>query len=234
MKRKIIYVSFIRLTDKVARDWYIEYLLAKGMTVEYWDVVALVRREHFERGTQDPDYLRVCRRYGEIEQMLCLPENREALYVILISYGGRFTRIFRLLSQYDCHMLFVAWGAMPHDRAINGRKIAAALASPISSAREIFYRAKAAALRKLNFVKPFDITPAILRNVRQQSGTFRDASERLFLSSIVLQCGLRQIENRPLFPFRGLPPQGWPPEPTLHQNTRHQVILEADTNHELR
>jgi hypothetical protein len=157
VKRKIIYVSFIRLTDKVARDWYLDYLLGKGATVEYWDVVALLRREHFERGAKDPDYLRVCRTYGEIEKMLRLPENRDALYVILISYVGRFTRIFRLLSKYDCRMLFVAWGAMPYDPAINGRKIAAALVNPVSSAQEVFYWAKAAALRKLNLVKRFDI-----------------------------------------------------------------------------
>ena len=45
MKRKIIYVSFVRLTDKVMRDWYIDYLLGKGAVVEFWDVVSLLRKE---------------------------------------------------------------------------------------------------------------------------------------------------------------------------------------------
>ena len=49
MSKKIIYVSFIRLTDKVTRDWYIDYSINKGAVVEYWDIVSLVREEHEEK-----------------------------------------------------------------------------------------------------------------------------------------------------------------------------------------
>jgi len=157
VNRKVIYVSVGRLTDKIARDWYIDYLIEKGVTVEYWDVVSLMREEHFEQGAKNPEYLRVFRSFSEVEEMLRLPRNRDAFYVMLISYAGQLTRIFRLLSKYDCRMLLLAWGAMPHDPVYKWRKIASALASPVWCAEQVLYRVKAIALRRLKLVKPFDI-----------------------------------------------------------------------------
>ena len=157
MKTKIIYVCFGRLTAKMARDWYIDYLIEKGVTVEYWDVVSLVREEHTEQGELHPGYLHVLRSFGDVERMLRLPENRDALYVLLITYAARFARIFRLFSKYDCRMLYFAWGALPHDPVYKWRKMAAWLATPYAFVKEIVNRSKAIALRKLRLVKPFQI-----------------------------------------------------------------------------
>jgi hypothetical protein len=154
---RIVYVSFGRLTDKFARDWYIDYLIERGVSVEYWDIVALVREEHSERGALQTPYLRVCRSYAEVERMLCQPQNRGALYIMLISYVGRFARIFRLLSKYNCRMATFAWGALPRDPVYRWRKIAAWCSNPMLYAKELVQRIKASALRKLKLVKPFDV-----------------------------------------------------------------------------
>ena len=65
--KKVIYVSFIRLTDKVSSDWHIDYLIAKGMTVEYWDIVTLVREDHVEFGSKTPEYLHTLERSGNLK-----------------------------------------------------------------------------------------------------------------------------------------------------------------------
>jgi hypothetical protein len=157
LTRKIIYVCFGRLTDKMARDWYIDYLIEQGVTVEYWDVVALLREEHSERGAQHPNYLHTFRTFGELENMLQKPENSGAFYVMLITYCARFTRIYRLFSKYNCRMLSFAWGALPHDSVYKWRKIAAWLSSPYNFAKEIVNRSKAIALRRMKLVRPFEI-----------------------------------------------------------------------------
>ena len=157
MKRKVIYVCFGRLTAKMARDWYIDYLIEKGVTVEYWDVVSLVREEHSEQGEQSPGYLHVLRSFNDVERMLRMPENRDALYVMLITYVARFARVFCLFSKYDCRMLYFAWGALPHDPVYKWRKLAAWLSTPYACVREIINRSKSIALRKLKLVKPFQI-----------------------------------------------------------------------------
>lgn len=157
MNRKVIYVCFGRLTDKLVRDWYIDYLIEKGVSVEYWDIVALIREEHSEQGEQNPVYLRRFLTFDEVQQALRLPENRDALYVMLISFVARFMRIFRLFSKYDCRMVYFAWGALPHDPVYKWRKLAAWLATPYSCAKEIVNRSKMVAMKRLKLVKPFDI-----------------------------------------------------------------------------
>jgi hypothetical protein len=156
--RKVIYVSIGRLTDKMARDWCIDYLIGQGACVEYWDIVALVREEHEEFGALDPDYLRVFRTFDEVEQALRLPGNRDALYVMLITYSGQLARIFQLLSRERCRMLTFAWGALPHDSGLSWRRLLAWAARPGRTLQQAVYRTRARALKQLGLVRPFEVT----------------------------------------------------------------------------
>lgn len=158
MTRKVIYVSFGRLTDKMARDWYIDYLIDRGACVEYWDIVSLVRPEHEEHGALRTDYLRVFRSSDELERALRAPENRAALYIMLLTYNGQLARIFRLLSRAGCRMLNFAWGALPHDSSSAWRKFAACAANPARCVREVVNRSRARALRRLGLIAPFAVT----------------------------------------------------------------------------
>jgi hypothetical protein len=158
MTRKVIYVSFGRLTDKMARDWYIDFLIAKGVQVEYWDIVALVREDHEEYGALQADCLRVFRTVRELEAALRLAENRAALYVMLVSYSGLLVSIFELLSREGCRMLNFAWGALPHEAGTSWRRLLAWTSRPRHVAQQLVNRSRAAALRKLRLVAPFAIT----------------------------------------------------------------------------
>jgi len=159
MRRKLIYLSFIRLTDKVSRDWYIDYSLEKGAEVEYWDIVSLVREEHVERGALDSEYLRDIKSYTEFEALLRVPENTEAVYVMLISYSGHFSKLFRMLTKYHCKMVFISWGAMPTVApSPKWRRIIRRLfLNPVDFVKTVFDVISGIAYRKLNLVKRFDI-----------------------------------------------------------------------------
>ena len=109
VNRKLIYLSFIRLTDKVSRDWYIDYSIERGAVVEYWDIVSLVREEHDEKGALEVSHLRHIKTYREFEELVRQPENQDAVYVMLISYSGRFSKPFRLLSKFNCKTVFLNW-----------------------------------------------------------------------------------------------------------------------------
>jgi len=152
--RKVIYVSYMHLSDKVSRDWYIDYLIAKGVTVEYWDVVSLLAGEVVEFGAIDTDYLRTPRTYSEVEAMLRLPGNRDAFYVMLIYYDGNVTGLYRLLTKYDCKMLFIAWGALPIKRA---KKMLSIFSNPFQIAEKVFFKIKAIVYIRLGLVKPFNV-----------------------------------------------------------------------------
>lgn len=156
MTAKVIYVSHARLTDKIARDWYLDDLEARGATVEYWDVVSLVREEHAERGARHPAYLRTIRSFRELEALLRESADAEVCYVVLFNHSGRFTRIFRLLSRYHCRTMFLSWGAMPQPGISAWRRLAAGLSRPLELVRKIHYRVQESASRWLGLVAPFD------------------------------------------------------------------------------
>lgn len=157
MTRKVIYISYVRLSDKTSRDWFIDYLIGRGVTVEYWDVVALVRDEYEEIAAKTTDYLHTIRTYGELEAMLRLPENKGAYYVMVVTYAEFSIKLYRLLSRHNCRMLYIEWGAVPIKFTNKWRRLFSGLTHPFRLAARLFYREKAILYRKLNLVKPFEI-----------------------------------------------------------------------------
>ncbi len=159
MSKKIIYVSFIRLTDKVTRDWYIDYSINKGAVVEYWDIVSLVREEHEEKGQLDLYYLRYIKTYKEFRTLVRKKENRYAVYVMMISYSGRFSKPYRILSKYSCRMVYLSWAAMPSTIFVPRLKriIYGLFSNPVGFVKTAIDVRLGIAYRKLNIVRPFDI-----------------------------------------------------------------------------
>jgi hypothetical protein len=156
MTGKVIYVSWMRLSDKTARDWYIDDLLKRGTKVEYWDVASLLFGEDGHR-SMNADYLRKPTSYKEIGKLVLLPENADAKYIMLASYEGRTARLYRLLSQYDCQMYFIAWGAMPVSYKKPSENFIRFIAKPAKFAKAAYYKAISIASRRLGFVKPYNV-----------------------------------------------------------------------------
>ncbi|PCJ85723.1 MAG: hypothetical protein COA57_07090, partial [Flavobacteriales bacterium] len=146
----------MHLTDKVSRDWYIDFLISKGVNVEFWDVIPLLRGEFDEVGHKTTYYSRSFKTYSEVEAMLKTPENSEALYIMLINYDGYVAEFFRLLSKYNCKMLFFAWGAAPLLRIKKWRERFLSLLTPFLLIEKVFYKLKGIVYRKLKLVKPFE------------------------------------------------------------------------------
>jgi hypothetical protein len=157
MVKKVIYISSAHLTDKISREYCIDFLIAKGIAVEYWDLTNLWRGEFNEIGTKITNYLCTFRTYSEVESRLRLTGNGDALYVVLFTYSGHFVKPFRLLSKYNCKMLFMAWQAMPIKSHQKWRGVLAEFFNPLQLAKKIYYKAKIIVYGKLSLVKQFDI-----------------------------------------------------------------------------
>lgn len=157
MIKKVIYVSSMHLSEKVSCDWYIDFLVSKGVAVEYWDLVPLLFGGDTS-ASKLTDYLRTPRNYQEIHSLLRLPENKGALYMMLISYEGRTTDVYRLVSEHDCWMCFIAWGALPINRESKGLRVFRRIVSnPAKFAWAFYFKMKAIAYKKLKLVKPYDV-----------------------------------------------------------------------------
>jgi hypothetical protein len=157
MSRKVIYVSWIPLTEKVSRDWFIDYLISKEIAVEFWDVSYFFRGELNQAGTLSPSYSHTFKSYNEVKTKLKSKENSDALFVMLISYDGRRAFFYRLFSKYSCRMLYIRWGVMPVTYIAKHHKILSRLDNPFKLIADIFYIIKAKFYQKLKLVKPFEI-----------------------------------------------------------------------------
>ncbi len=156
---KLIYISHCRLTDKIAREWFIDFCSEKGAVIEYWDVVSLVREEHEEAHSLDVKYLRFINTYNELTSLIRQPENKDAVYVMLITYSGKFSKPFRLLSKYNCKTVFINWGAMPTTAAVSrfSRVVRRLLSNPINFIAIVYDLVLSYSYRKLKLVNKFDI-----------------------------------------------------------------------------
>ena len=165
MTPKVIYVSFMRLSERVARDGYIDFLMAKSVAVEYWDLVPLLFGGDASASKQT-DYLRTPHSYQEFNSQLRLPENEGALFMMLISYEGRTTDVYRLLSQHGCRTYFIAWGELPINHGSRSLRILSRVVSnPTEFAQAFYCKIKAIAYRKLKLVKPYDVVFAAGREL---------------------------------------------------------------------
>jgi hypothetical protein len=150
---KVIYISVMRLSEKVARDWFVDFLIENGIDVEFWDVATVVYgRDGHESMTAD--YLRVPKSYTELEGRLFLPENRNATYIMLATYESRTVNLFRTMTRSNCRLVHISWGAMPGGHT---RRLIRGLDNPAAFALNAARRAKAGVYRRLNLVKRFDI-----------------------------------------------------------------------------
>ena len=160
MKRKLIYVSFIKLTDNVLQYFFIDYNINKGAEVEYWDMTSLLRFDYHEMGELDVDYLRHIATYQVFDELLRLPENRDAVYVMMIGYVNRFIKPFRLLSNYNCKMVYMNEGDQPLTGVpvpIWQRVISRFYRNPFNFIKIFVDVTFLTLYKKLNIVKPFEI-----------------------------------------------------------------------------
>jgi hypothetical protein len=179
---KIIYISHAHLSSKIRFDYYIDYLLNKKWIVEYWNLLPLLHGEIDEFGSQDEDFMRTPQTYNEIETMLSLHENKDAIYVLLINYGPNYLRLYRLLSKYGCKIHFFAWGAYPPIKGgstwIN---IVHHFSTPLILIKKSFNTINCIVHEKLKLVKPYDVVYGAGYSILE---TFPDASKVVSVNTV--------------------------------------------------
>jgi len=157
--KKLIYLSSIRLTDSVLRDYYVDVAIKKCAEVEVWDLVPLYRDDYEEKGALDVDYLRYVKTFKEFKVLINMPENRDAVYVVVVTYLFEYVELFKLLSENKSKMVYTYGGAMPLTKVVSKlqRIIDHVKNGPINFFKIVFSLILFKLYRKFNLVKPFEI-----------------------------------------------------------------------------
>lgn len=158
MKRKVIYLCATQLSEKVEHELHIDYLCAKNVAVEYWNVLPLLYGNVHEYGAKNASFQKTPRSFKEIEAMLRSPANWEAIYVVGITYGWRSVNIYRLLSKHRAFIVYLEYCTFPGANSGRWNQVLHGIfSSPIKLTNRILGRIGAAAYKKFNLIKPFDI-----------------------------------------------------------------------------
>ena len=157
MTQKIIYISFTRLTEKMARDWFIYDYKQRGISVEYWDVSFLLRGEYLEENAIEADYLYSPKSFAAVYARVLLPENIKASYMMLVTVEWRFIKIYELLSKLGVRMYYVAWGAMPSVISVGPRSLTQRLLRSNDLMASIANKILIAAYKKIGWIRPFEV-----------------------------------------------------------------------------
>ncbi|MBU5615229.1 hypothetical protein [Geomonas azotofigens] len=155
--KKVVYISWMPLSEKVERDWYISYLQEHGVPVEYWDVTSLLFSEVRFQPSLNRDYLVAVTSYKQLQSLLIGCQGGDANFVMLVNYESRFNRLYRMLSTYGCRLFFFEWGNFPIKARSRTGKYATLLRHPSKFIREVWGKLSTLVGSKLMPVKPFDV-----------------------------------------------------------------------------
>ncbi len=110
---RVIYISCIPLTSRIANDWYINYLLESGVEVEYWDIARLIRGQVIEHYQLDGSYVRIFDSYDEFESALFVESG--SVFVLLLFKIWKFRRVYKILVAAKVKTVMISWGFLPSD-----------------------------------------------------------------------------------------------------------------------
>lgn len=153
---KVIYLSCIPLTAKVARDWYLDYLReSPSVHIEFWDITCLLRGQVTEHHQQSAAYVREIESFPILEAAIA--EQRDAVFVLLLPKIWKFRKVFRLLSQHHCKTAIVKWGAMPAWGSTSRASMLRWILSPGVLLSKIRNRIHSFILGRSWYVQPYDL-----------------------------------------------------------------------------
>ena len=104
--KKIIYLSPVEYSNRIARDYLINDLIAKGQEVEYWNIGNLIFGNN-------PDSV-INYKYSnfyQLESALELLNNKNIIFVILVYYELRSLKLYKALTRYNLFIIYIQWGS---------------------------------------------------------------------------------------------------------------------------
>lgn len=159
MIKKIIYINFQSLTEKTQDDFYLLSALEQGFKVEYWDVSNIYFPE-ITFPQIKASFIVYFNCFNDFENKIAYQSKEQTLFIPMISFHSRVSKIFFLLSKYNCRTALFARGMLPNPfllysvkslltkirYAFNPKLLIAYLENRIYSWR-----------KKMGFLKPYDL-----------------------------------------------------------------------------
>jgi len=158
MISKVVFFRYIPLTKLISESHFMDWLLKKGIIVEYLDLSKLFFPNYNFRDRIKKDFVVEINTYSEFKAYLKRQNIKSTLFISIVTFEWRVYRLFRILTKYNCKLGVFARGMIPLPEANNISKIKRVLTQ--FSFKNIFTILKSKVVffsKKNRLIKPYDI-----------------------------------------------------------------------------
>ena len=101
---KVIYIRYIPLTEKIYKDFYMDEVQKAGIDMEYWDISPLFFKQDFnQESVATLTKVKKFQTYEQLEEsILKMQPLHDKLFISIMTFEGRITRLYRILNKYNC------------------------------------------------------------------------------------------------------------------------------------
>lgn len=109
MQKKVIYLRYIPLTQKIEQDFYLRTLIDNGICVEYWDISKLFDFVPSDLETYESSIQIKVRKFASYKDLKdAISINRDSLFWLIMTLEPRLFRLWFILSKYNCKKIVFA------------------------------------------------------------------------------------------------------------------------------
>ena len=171
---KVVFCSCIPLSETILKLFPLDFLAARGIPVEYWDLSAPFGYALAGKEIARP-FVRRFADWGALKAALLAPEAAETFLVTDIPFEPRFFRLYRLFGRTRAKLGAVISGVLPLPEESGLRRLrrgARYLLEPQKISHILLKRAQIA-LKRLGGVRGFDVVFAAGDAAREEAGRAR-------------------------------------------------------------
>tara|TARA_B100001057_G_scaffold428369_1_gene453795 strand:+ start:3754 stop:4917 length:1164 start_codon:yes stop_codon:yes gene_type:complete len=111
---KAIYISAMPFSEKVSRDWYISLLRENNYDIEFWDVSDISNsNKNIISSTRDKIQVLSNFSYPKFEEMLIRNNHIKIIYIVVVSFHKKTSKIYTTLKKINPYTVFFNWGETP-------------------------------------------------------------------------------------------------------------------------
>lgn len=158
MISKIVFFRYIPLTELISEGHFMDWLLKKGIIVEYLDLSKLFFPNYNFQDRIIKDFVVEINTYSDLITYVKNQNKKTTLFISIITFEWRVYRLFRILTQHNCKLGVFARGMIPAMEATNISKTKRVLTR--LSIKNIIAILKSKAMyfvKKIAWIKPYDI-----------------------------------------------------------------------------
>ncbi|MBE7411801.1 MAG: hypothetical protein HS129_07025 [Leptospiraceae bacterium] len=116
MKKKVVYISHVKFSSKIAEHWLYDDLEKNGFACEYLNVSLLCRNGYiFDLEPYRNEIIIRC--FSEFNNYIKDLKNRNAIYILLfLPHKFSFIKIYRYLAKQNCRKIYFSWGTFKKNK----------------------------------------------------------------------------------------------------------------------